>query len=463
MLSLYTNQLYVFAQGLPPAWTHLLQTSAISKIEQKQNPQAVLAVLEYFTSSPSFLASSVSPQIPSPCKYLSLDQAEHQENSNQSICQRADDSFPSSGASALEAASPRSSSTIAGCSAGLSSARVAASKSMIKLAVLSEKSEDHAIPHAPPESKHDNKENTSSKGKKKVKPKEKEKTKTKSKSSFNIANLFSPRKSKGKTEEEPFEIVDAEEDAGHSTWTATDRREPQTLSSGLGGTPELINESDRKTSACASPFTTETSGTAGTPRATAKGTRNPKESSFQGSPSISVPYVCPHTEHKAGALAGTQASASRSAKADSGSAISATAAARTSGSGSSSHSHPHSKSNSNTNSSSSVNLQSTSRSASQSSADCLDEHTLHVQQMPQMPQMPQIPQMQQMPQMQSNGNGLQTELQALNKTTQQPIPPPVTARPERTKSIVCCFEFYSVLFSLLFSCILIFYPFRISY
>lgn len=37
-------------QGMPEQWARLLQTSNITKSEQKKNPQAVLDVLEFYNS-----------------------------------------------------------------------------------------------------------------------------------------------------------------------------------------------------------------------------------------------------------------------------------------------------------------------------------------------------------------------------------------------------------------------------
>lgn len=42
-----------YAQGMPESWARLLQTSNISKLEQKTNPQAVLDVLKYYDYSTS--------------------------------------------------------------------------------------------------------------------------------------------------------------------------------------------------------------------------------------------------------------------------------------------------------------------------------------------------------------------------------------------------------------------------
>lgn len=37
-------------QGIPEQWARLLQTSNITKLEQKKNPQAVLDVLKFYDS-----------------------------------------------------------------------------------------------------------------------------------------------------------------------------------------------------------------------------------------------------------------------------------------------------------------------------------------------------------------------------------------------------------------------------
>lgn len=42
--------LYICAQGIPEQWARLLQTSNITKLEQKKNPQAVLDVLKFYDS-----------------------------------------------------------------------------------------------------------------------------------------------------------------------------------------------------------------------------------------------------------------------------------------------------------------------------------------------------------------------------------------------------------------------------
>ena len=41
----------VCVQGMPEQWARLLQTSNISKSEQKQNPQAVLDILKFYDST----------------------------------------------------------------------------------------------------------------------------------------------------------------------------------------------------------------------------------------------------------------------------------------------------------------------------------------------------------------------------------------------------------------------------
>lgn len=38
-------------QGMPEQWARLLQTSNITKLEQKKNPQAVLDVLKFYDSN----------------------------------------------------------------------------------------------------------------------------------------------------------------------------------------------------------------------------------------------------------------------------------------------------------------------------------------------------------------------------------------------------------------------------
>lgn len=40
----------VCVQGMPEQWARLLQTSNITKLEQKKNPQAVLDVLKFYDS-----------------------------------------------------------------------------------------------------------------------------------------------------------------------------------------------------------------------------------------------------------------------------------------------------------------------------------------------------------------------------------------------------------------------------
>lgn len=49
---------WCFQQGMPEQWAKLLMASNISKQEQKNNPQAVLDVLNYFDYSSKENASS---------------------------------------------------------------------------------------------------------------------------------------------------------------------------------------------------------------------------------------------------------------------------------------------------------------------------------------------------------------------------------------------------------------------
>lgn len=49
-VELLTFDLCLFAQGIPEQWARLLQTSNITKLEQKKNPQAVLDVLKFYDS-----------------------------------------------------------------------------------------------------------------------------------------------------------------------------------------------------------------------------------------------------------------------------------------------------------------------------------------------------------------------------------------------------------------------------
>lgn len=42
---------FIFPQGMPEQWARLLQTSNITKSEQKQNPQVVLDVLKFYDSA----------------------------------------------------------------------------------------------------------------------------------------------------------------------------------------------------------------------------------------------------------------------------------------------------------------------------------------------------------------------------------------------------------------------------
>lgn len=62
--NLQQNQIYgvfIFTQGMPQAWAQLLQTSNISKQEQKKNPQAVLDVLKWY---------DISSQVGNETKYM---------------------------------------------------------------------------------------------------------------------------------------------------------------------------------------------------------------------------------------------------------------------------------------------------------------------------------------------------------------------------------------------------------
>lgn len=55
----------LFVQGMPEQWARLLQTSNISKSEQKQNPQAVLDILKFYDSTSGkqkYLSFSASGQ-----------------------------------------------------------------------------------------------------------------------------------------------------------------------------------------------------------------------------------------------------------------------------------------------------------------------------------------------------------------------------------------------------------------
>lgn len=47
---LLTFERCLFVQGIPEQWARLLQTSNITKLEQKKNPQAVLDVLKFYDS-----------------------------------------------------------------------------------------------------------------------------------------------------------------------------------------------------------------------------------------------------------------------------------------------------------------------------------------------------------------------------------------------------------------------------
>lgn len=50
MITFLTFDLFLFVQGIPEQWARLLQTSNITKLEQKKNPQAVLDVLKFYDS-----------------------------------------------------------------------------------------------------------------------------------------------------------------------------------------------------------------------------------------------------------------------------------------------------------------------------------------------------------------------------------------------------------------------------
>lgn len=61
------------SQGMPEQWARLLQTSNITKSEQKKNPQAVLDVLKFYDSTGnsrqkylSFTGIRVHEQTPTP-------------------------------------------------------------------------------------------------------------------------------------------------------------------------------------------------------------------------------------------------------------------------------------------------------------------------------------------------------------------------------------------------------------
>jgi hypothetical protein len=43
-------RVYAYVQGMPNEWMQLLQTSQITVSEQRQNPQAVLDALKYYTA-----------------------------------------------------------------------------------------------------------------------------------------------------------------------------------------------------------------------------------------------------------------------------------------------------------------------------------------------------------------------------------------------------------------------------
>uniref|UniRef100_A0A3Q3KPL3 non-specific serine/threonine protein kinase n=1 Tax=Mastacembelus armatus TaxID=205130 RepID=A0A3Q3KPL3_9TELE len=61
----FSVNMCVFVQGMPEQWARLLQTSNISKSEQKQNPQAVLDILKFYDSTSGkqkYLSFSASGQ-----------------------------------------------------------------------------------------------------------------------------------------------------------------------------------------------------------------------------------------------------------------------------------------------------------------------------------------------------------------------------------------------------------------
>uniref|UniRef100_A0AAY4AI20 non-specific serine/threonine protein kinase n=1 Tax=Denticeps clupeoides TaxID=299321 RepID=A0AAY4AI20_9TELE len=70
---LHLGLMCVCFQGMPEQWARLLQTSNITKSEQKKNPQAVLDVLKFYDSSggngrQKYLSFSSSGQWPSPAR-----------------------------------------------------------------------------------------------------------------------------------------------------------------------------------------------------------------------------------------------------------------------------------------------------------------------------------------------------------------------------------------------------------
>lgn len=65
----------LFFQGMPEQWARLLQTSNITKLEQKKNPQAVLDVLKFYDSKDTAKQKYLSFSAPGEsqvCKALEL-------------------------------------------------------------------------------------------------------------------------------------------------------------------------------------------------------------------------------------------------------------------------------------------------------------------------------------------------------------------------------------------------------
>ena len=64
------------SQGMPESWAKLLQHSNISRAEQQENPQAVLAVLKYYDTSnkpqQNKYMGEIPPDIPNKRKYPKL-------------------------------------------------------------------------------------------------------------------------------------------------------------------------------------------------------------------------------------------------------------------------------------------------------------------------------------------------------------------------------------------------------
>lgn len=65
LIELIESTFFYCVQGMPEQWARLLQTSNISKSEQKQNPQAVLDILKFYDSTSGkqkYLSFSASGQ-----------------------------------------------------------------------------------------------------------------------------------------------------------------------------------------------------------------------------------------------------------------------------------------------------------------------------------------------------------------------------------------------------------------